>query len=264
MVAWSCRARPRARATGSVRARARAPVSSAHRVRTTRAVASAEAADEFEFARLEDIARAKRDVLTQLSATRRVERRGTTADVARAVVALERLGAGSASVSGTWTLAYSYKEKGGEDAALESLGVSDDVVQEMTRAAYEFFFKFAPWLAGSAETNARGVRNTQTLDIETGVVRNEVDVSVGDDAVLRIGVDGEIEAKDALARRVSVCFTGFDIQLRLARVDASLPRIAVPLPRPRGELETTFCDESMRISRGGKGGVFILTRLRDS
>jgi len=260
-------ARPRARASALVRARTRARTrASAHD--RARAVARASRAESGADGRVDadDIERAKSQLLATVSATRRSDRRAVTADVARAVLALERLGAGAASASGTWTLVYSYKERGGEDAALESLGVSDDVVQQLTRTAYEVFFKFAPWLAGSAETNARGVRNTQAVDVAGGRVRNEVDLSVGDDAVLRIGVDGEIDANDndTLARRVTVCFTGFDVQLRLARGDVTLPRVAVPLPRPRGELETTFCDDSMRISRGGKGGVFVLTRLRDS
>ena len=42
-----------------------------------------------------------------------------------------------------------------------------------------------------------------------------------------------------------------------------LGSLRVPLPRPVGTLRTTFCDEELRVSRGGRGGVFVLRRLRD-
>lgn len=149
---------------------------------------------------------------------------------------------------------------------LESLGVSDEIVQEVTKTLYSVFFKFAPWLAGSAETNRTGARNVQVVDVDAGVVRNEVELDVASlptlpMSTLTIGVDGEIETEDALARRAFVTFTSFDVQLRFARGEAKTPKVSIPLPRPRGSLNTTFCDDSMRISRGGRGGVFILTRL---
>ena len=149
---------------------------------------------------------------------------------------------------------------------LESLGVSDEIVQEVTKTLYSVFFKFAPWLAGSAETNRTGARNVQLVDVDAGVVRNEVELDVASlptlpMSTLTIGVDGEIETEDALARRAFVTFTSFDVQLRFARGEAKTPKVSIPLPRPRGSLNTTFCDDSMRISRGGRGGVFILTRL---
>ena len=37
--------------------------------------------------------------------------------------------------------------------------------------------------------------------------------------------------------------------------------LVVPLPRPVGSLRTTFCDATLRVSRGGRGGVFVLKRL---
>ena len=39
------------------------------------------------------------------------------------------------------------------------------------------------------------------------------------------------------------------------------PRVRLPLPRPKGALKNTFCDETLRISRGGRGGVFITSRV---
>ena len=37
--------------------------------------------------------------------------------------------------------------------------------------------------------------------------------------------------------------------------------LVVPLPRPVGSLRTTFCDATLRVSRGARGGVFVLKRL---
>ena len=36
--------------------------------------------------------------------------------------------------------------------------------------------------------------------------------------------------------------------------------LRLPLPRPRGTLCVTFCDETLRISRGGRGGLFVTSR----
>ncbi len=179
----------------------------------------------------------------------------------------------SSSAGGRWTLAYGAKAAAATGArrstsnGMESLGVSDTVIQEITRTMYGVFFKYAPWLAGSAETNRRGARNAQTVDVAAGVVRNEVELDlVGPTTTTTttvcIGVDGEIRAEDALARDAVVTFTSFDVRARFGGESTSLA-LTLPLPRPRGWLTTTFCDETMRVSRGGQGGVFVLTRLRD-
>ena len=46
-------------------------------------------------------------------------------------------------------------------------------------------------------------------------------------------------------------------------VASMLRPMQVPLPRPLGSLTTTHCSDEMRISRGGRGGVFVLKRLSD-
>jgi len=53
-----------------------------------------------------------------------------------------------------------------------------------------------------------------------------------------------------------------DLLVRLGCDIFRVGLVTVPLPRPRGALETTFCDENLRISRGGRGGIFVLKRLR--
>ena len=77
-------------------------------------------------------------------------------------------------------------------------------------------------------------------------------------------VEGEVKLLgDLSGSRAEVIFTSFDLGLLSSSVndDRIEPAIKFPLPRPRGTLDTTFCDDTMRISRGGRGGVFILTRM---
>jgi len=235
--------------------------------------------DDDENARSSSVDEAKRAVVRAIAESRRADGAMPTTTSARTVMGcIERLETfpSSASAGGRWTLAYSAKASSSSSSSpMASLGVSDDVIQDITRTMYGVFFKFAPWLAGSAETNRRGARNAQTVDLVARVVRNEVELdlmgptttsrssrsSQKNHVTVCIGVDGEINAEDALARDAEVTFTSFDVRARFG--DVSPPTVTLPLPRPRGRLTTTFCDETMRVSRGGQGGVFVLTRLRD-
>jgi len=58
---------------------------------------------------------------------------------------------------------------------------------------------------------------------------------------------------------------GRRVDVRLDRWEfnvAGLPRLVIPVGSfgPEGWLETTVCDEDLRISRGHKGSVFVLGR----
>ena len=37
--------------------------------------------------------------------------------------------------------------------------------------------------------------------------------------------------------------------------------LRLPLPRPVGTVSNSYCDDDLRVSRGGRGGVFVLRRL---
>ena len=73
---------------------------------------------------------------------------------------------------------------------------------------------------------------------------------------LSIRVVGDLLGDDPLD--LGVTFTKFLISA------APLPTIELPLPRPLGRLRTTFCDKDMRLSRGGRGGIFVLKKISDS
>lgn len=42
-----------------------------------------------------------------------------------------------------------------------------------------------------------------------------------------------------------------------------IPTVTLPLPRPVGIIRTTFCDNTVRLSRGSRGGLFVLKRIKD-
>mmetsp|Transcript_35090 Transcript_35090/g.87948 ORF Transcript_35090/g.87948 Transcript_35090/m.87948 type:complete len:314 (+) Transcript_35090:906-1847(+) len=175
-----------------------------------------------------------------------------------AVEALEAEGGGvSAPLAGRWALVYSTQQ-----AERETISWQDNqLLQAATNRLYKTFFRFAPALAGSQETGARGVANEQLIDLQAGRVDNVVEVAVpgwmGDP--LRIRVWGEVEAVPGNQGDLIVTFTGWS--LRRASERGGAAALELPLPRPRGSLRTAFCDGSMRISRGGRGGLFITTRL---
>ena len=56
--------------------------------------------------------------------------------------------------------------------------LDEDAFQRVSDQLYKAFFAFAPALAGSAETNAKGVANTQVVDLENKKVDNVVDAEL--------------------------------------------------------------------------------------
>ena len=167
------------------------------------------------------------------------------------------------SIEGRWSLVYSTSDD--ENTAM-FVGLEDDenkIVKDILDALYAFFFAFAAPFAGGfagSETykkKGRGgdvfiksIRNEQIVDLEKGRVENVVDIEIlGRET--RVAVRGEIKPLDKNQEKVQVTFTDWSFG------DA----VTLPLPRPTGGLENTYCDETMRISRGSRGGVFITTRI---
>lgn len=171
-----------------------------------------------------------------------------------------------ADISGRWSLVYSTNDDSGSLSPLAAV-LDEDTFQRVSNQLYKLFFSSAPALAGSAETGAKGVSNEQIVDLANGVVVNNVDVELPwpfDGAVVRVGVSGEVEAVDAEAREVMVTFTEWEVgPAGNGGTGGSQPPwlLRLPLPRPRGFLKNTFCDDTLRLSRGGRGGVFITSRL---
>ena len=212
----------------------------------------------------------KAALIAALADLRRTPSPAARRSVLSATTRLEaRSDAVTASAEGRWALLFSTQlapEVGRPADALP-------LVQPLIDATYATFFKLAPALAGAQQDGgqAGGGSNEQRLNLETGVVENRVRVPlpaslpfVGDSAsALEIRVDGLVAPDDG-ADKLSVQFTecGFRLLPRGGGGDAARG-VTVPLPRPVGSLRTTFCDESLRVSRGGRGGVFVLKRLRE-
>lgn len=157
------------------------------------------------------------------------------------------------------------------------------------------FFLFAPRLAGSktksktqrdVKTKSKlkfDTRNEQFIDIEKGIVMNAVELfQIKDIVKVLLCVNGIVDraekySGDAKELAASVCFSElvlyFDEDLKTWR-DKIIPKrledeadnfssfkfFRIPLPNPRGSLTTTFIDDTLRISKGGKGGLFIAAR----
>ena len=142
---------------------------------------------------------------------------------------------------------YSTQEPANADSAAAG------AVQALSDAAYGVFFKFAPALAGAQqEGGGAGVRNEQMVDEAAGAVLNRVRLPLGK-SVVEVVVEGECEpgATDELR----VTFTRTSVAL-----DGGAP-LRLPLPRPVGTVSNSYCDDDLRVSRGGRGGVFVLRRL---
>jgi len=159
-------------------------------------------------------------------------------------------------VSGRWTLVYSTKIGNALSTPWDRT-----FVQEATNRLYGVFFKFAPALAGSQETGASNVSNEQLVDLEAKRVDNIVEISLwrGLDARLTVRVWGEVEG-GADSQELLVVFTGWSVGLSRPSSGAPGPGLRLLLPRPKGTLRVTYCDETLRISRGGRGGLFVTSR----
>ena len=143
------------------------------------------------------------------------------------------------------------------------------LLQPVIDATYALFFRVAPQLAGAQQDGGKsgGGSNEQRLSLSSGVVENRVRVPLPGPlggGALEIFVDGEVDAPDA-ADDLRVAFTECSFRLRPRGGGGGSARegaLRVPLPRPVGSLRTTHCDEELRVSRGGRGGVFVLRRLK--
>ena len=91
--------------------------------------------------------------------------------------------------------------------------------------------------------------NEQVVDVAARVVDNRVRITALGQT-LKLRVFGSAEATDD-ADRLAITFEGFDVN----------DVVTLPLPRPRGEIVTTYVDGDLRLSRGSRGGLFVLKRM---
>ena len=211
---------------------------------------------------------AKAALLSALAELKRAPSPGAKRAVLSATSQLEASDdALSASADGRWALLFSTQ------GAPEVGQPADTIplVQPLIDATYATFFRIAPALAGAQQDGAAERFNEQRVSLTAGVVENRVRVplpsglrAIG--AALEIRVDGLVAPIDAGVGEEQLRVEFTECAFRL------LPKggggggggargLVVPLPRPVGSLRTTFCDATLRVSRGGRGGVFVLKRL---
>lgn len=116
-------------------------------------------------------------------------------------------------------------------------------------------------LSDDSNDDADSRTSTQTIDIRNRRVINVVSLPTMTStqrATLTVRVDFTPHAPDP--RRVNVKFQSF----RVALSDQVQFEVPFGILGPTGWLRTTYLDESLRITRGHKGSVFVLKRRRTS
>lgn len=108
------------------------------------------------------------------------------------------------------------------------------------------------------------IRSTQSIDLKSKQVRNVVSFSLGkkeDDpkkrlrASLTVTVDFASDPDDF--RRINVKFQACRVSIPNTPINFVIP---LGIIGPTGWLRTTYIDDELRITRGHKGSVFVLTR----
>jgi hypothetical protein len=177
--------------------------------------------------------------------------------------------ASSPLLDGSWILLWTGKARGmntrgtrlreGSEAGLAAF----PWIQEASDAAYSFFYKSFPLLAGSAvgvKGSSSGLRakgNIQTFDLRQQTVTNEARFeAVGQDCSIKVG--GTISSVGSESpNKIRATFTN-------GRITAGLFSIEVPIGiiSPVGFVDTPYLDDEFRISVGDKGSVFVARRIK--
>lgn len=105
----------------------------------------------------------------------------------------------------------------------------------------------------------------QIIDVKNSQIANEVGLDFGS-----VRVAGSFRQSDTSPRRAVVAFDEAKITLdQLGGLELNLGFIFAALALVRGTkdsgwLETTFVDDDVRIGRGNKGTMFVLTKDPDA
>jgi hypothetical protein len=118
--------------------------------------------------------------------------------------------------------------------------------------------------AGNLNVDTSNRVTTQTIDVANQIVLNNVEQDFG-----FVTVGGSFRVSDTVKTRAVVAFNRADIEFKSGFV-LSLGFLFSIIAAFRGGikdngwLETTFLDEEIRIGRGNKGSLFVLTRDKDA
>ena len=98
--------------------------------------------------------------------------------------------------------------------------------------------------------------STQSIDLKKQLATNVVSLRVWDKFTMSLAVKIGIRPNANDARRIDVQFLSCRVNVPSANVDWDIP-LGFGL---EGWLRTTYIDDTLRITRGHKGSVFVLTR----
>jgi len=133
---------------------------------------------------------------------------------------------------------------------------------------------------GIIQPTSTPVRSSQAIDLQKRIVRNVVTFSVpprntratvtGTSSSLLdclfflanlihccLAVNVTFTPDSTDLRKINVKFQSCRVKLQDSPLDVTIP---LGIVGPTGWLRTSYIDESMRITRGHKGSIFILTR----
>ena len=120
---------------------------------------------------------------------------------------------------------------------------------------------------GVIQQDADPIRSSQAIDLKKRQVRNIVTFTLPplfsfpgrrnkpSKATLTVTVDFQPNNQDS--RKIDVKFQACRVVITNTPVDANIP---LGIIGPTGWLRTGYIDETMRITRGHKGSVFVLSR----
>ena len=193
----------------------------------------------------------KRALLNSISSSRRQGPSSASqkAQIFEHLADLEMLGVGrDRSIEGRWNLVWSGRppQKGRGEPRLELEDLP--ALQFISNQLYSIFFKFAPQLAGSNSENLKDTRNEQLIDLERRAITNRVEIK---SLPIPLTIIVEVECGARKADLVDVIF-----------VRTRINGFVIPLPRPKGTLQTVYNDGDMRISKGGQGGLFVCSKMK--
>lgn len=170
-----------------------------------------------------------------------------------------------AKIQGTWELLWTAQDPMAEESKknwiinpLENQAYSNNPegrANPLLPVAWQKALERVGWVSSTP------IRSTQTIDVNQGLVRNIVALNLGrKNSGRRASIVVDIQAKPDIfnPRRINVKFDRFRLLIP-PYIDSSF---YLGWIGPIGWIQNVYVDDDLRITRGHKGSVFVLTRPR--
>lgn len=162
-------------------------------------------------------------------------------------------------LDGVWFLQYTSPSKVGDTDEFPNAWKPQDPQEGDSNIETRQFQSKGSVSAGGIEVDTSNRVVKQIIDVPNSMVTNDIELDFG-----RVIVSGSFRQSPTVPNRAVVSFdraditlnNGFTINLGFLFSILAIVRGS----KDNGWLETTFLDEDMRIGRGNKGTMFVLTR----